>query len=538
VDYANWQRKRMTSQVLEQQLGYWRTQLQGPLPALELPTRGPRPAVYSTRGAVRVWRMSRQLSEAAKSLSQRQGVTLFMTLLAAFKVLLFRYTGESDMLVGTPIAGRNRREVEGLIGVFINTLVLRTDLSGEPTFRQLLARVKEVALAAYANQDVPFEKLVEELQPERDLSRSPFFQVMFVLQNAPMPALKMADVVIRHEDLEASVSKFDMTFAVMEKEDGILSGWLEYNTDLFDEPMIEQFIRHFQNIISCLSLNPDLPLSFIPLLDPADRLLALSPPSPPLSFSPLPAPLLLLFEAHAASSPHSIALSFDHLSLSYSLLNQRANQLAHHLLSLGLGPDSLVGISLDRSFDLVVAILAILKAGAAYLPLDPAYPPDRLAFILDDANVSVLLSQHSLLDSLPRSSAHIICLDSDWPLISRQPLSNPACRTTPDHLAYVIYTSGSTGKPKGVAVSHENLTRLFAATQPWFNFDQRDVWSLFHSFAFDFSVWEFWGALACGGRLVIVPFLTSRAPQAFFDLLGEQQVSVLNQTPSAFRQLM
>jgi len=538
VDFAHWQRAWMTSQVLEQQLGYWREQLQGPLAVLELPTRGPRPATYSTRGAVRVWRMGRDLSEGAKALSQRQGVTLFMTLMAAFKVLLYRYTQERDLLVGTPMAGRSRRELEGLIGVFINTLVLRTDMRGEPSFGELLGRVKEVALGAYANQDVPFEKLVEELQPARDMSRSPLFQVMFVLQNAPMPALKMADVIISHHDLETATSKFDMTFAVMEKEDGTLSGWLEYNTTLFDEPMIEQMIRHYQNIVRSIIANPDLPISRIHMLDAAERLHALAPASGSPAFHPNAPSLHQLFEAQAAASPQAIALVFDGASLTYSELNQRANQLAHLLRSRGLGPDRLVGLSVDRSPDMVIAILAILKAGAAYVPLDPAYPKDRLAFVLDDARISVLLTQQPLLDALPQSQAETICLDRDWQIIARQPSDNPPPCATADHLAYVIYTSGSTGKPKGALITHANIVRLFAATQAWFNFDHRDVWTLFHSFAFDFSVWELWGALLYGGRLVIVPYLVSRSPQAFDDLLVAQQVTVLNQTPSAFRQFM
>ncbi len=536
VDYANWQRMRMTSQVLEQQLGYWREQLQGPLPVLELPTRGPRPAAYSTGGKVRVWSMAHDLTEAVKSLSQRQGVTLFMTLLAAFKVLLYRYSGEADLLVGTPIAGRNRREVEGLIGCFINTLVLRTDLLGEPTFRELLARVKEVALGAYANQDVPFEKLVEELQPKRDLSRSPLFQVMFVLQNAPMPALKMANVLMSHQDIEAATSKFDMTFAVMEKDNGILSGWLEYNTSLFDERMIEQMIRHYQNILQCIVANPDMPISRVQMLDEAERRQALATSS----FSPafaLTAPTLhQLFEAQAAASPLAIAVVFEGKTLTYQQLNLRANQLAHLLRSRGVGPGHLVGISMERSFEMVIAILAILKAGAAYVPLDPAYPKDRLAFVLEDARIAVLLTQQHLQKAFEQ--AETICLDRDWQMIAPQPTDNPPPLTTADHLAYVIYTSGSTGKPKGVLVTHANVTRLFEATQGWFHFDHRDVWTLFHSFAFDFSVWELWGALVYGGRLVIVPYLVSRSPQAFYDLLVDQQVTILNQTPSAFRQLM
>jgi amino acid adenylation domain-containing protein len=541
VDFAHWQRTSMSSQVLERQLDYWREKLKGPVPALELPARGPRPVRYSAHGAMHVWRMSRELSEGAKALSRREGVTLFMTLIAAYKTLLYRYTGERDVLVGTPAAGRNRREVEGLIGVFINTLVLRTDLSGEPTFRELLSRVKEVSLEAFANQGVPFEKLVEELQPERDLSRNPFFQVMFVLQNAPMPALKMANVVIRRLDIETETSKFDMTFAMMEEEDGIVSGWLEYNTDLFDEAMIDQMIRHYKNILIGVIAHPDQNLSRIPLLDQAERAQALasSPSAPaPRPFAPCSSCLHYQFEAQVTAAPLAIALVCDNAALSYYELNRRANRLAHLLRSRGVGPQTLVGLFIDRSLDLVIGLLAILKAGGAYLPLDPAYPPDRLAFVLDDARLAVLLTESRMMGALPRSSAEVICLDSDRPLIDSQDDSDPPRVCAEDDPAYVIYTSGSTGKPKGVVVTHANVRRLFESTDGWFNFDHRDVWTLFHSYAFDFSVWEMWGALLYGGRLVIVPYFVSREPQAFYELLVEQGVTVLNQTPSAFRHLM
>jgi amino acid adenylation domain-containing protein len=439
------------------------------------------------------------------------------------------------------VAGRNRREVESLIGVFINTLVLRTDLSGEPAFRELLSRVKEVSLGALANQGTPFEKLVEELQPERDLSRNPFFQVMFVLQNAPMPALKMANVVISHQDIETETSKFDMTFALMEKADGIVSGWLEYNTDLFDEAMIDQMIRHYKNILVSVIHRPDQALSRIPLLDQAERSQALasssSSPAPRL-FAPCAWPLHYQFEARVESAPLAIALVCENAALSYSELNRRANQLAHLLRSRGVGPQTLVGLFSERSPDLVVGLLAILKAGGAYLPLDPAYPPDRLAFVLDDARVPILLTESRMLGSLPRSSAEVICMDTDRALIESQDESDPLHVSVGDDPAYVIYTSGSTGRPKGVVVTHANVRRLFETTQRWFDFGECDVWTLFHSYAFDFSVWEMWGALLYGGRLVIVPYFVSREPQAFYELLLEQGVTVLNQTPSAFRQLM
>jgi len=537
ADFAHWQRTRMTGGILERQLAYWLEQLKGPLPVLELPTRGPRPSRHSTRGAERVCRLERELMDALKSLSQREGVTLFMTLMAAFKVLLYRYSGQPDIIVGTPIANRNRREIEGLIGLFINTLVLRTDLSGEPTFRELLARVKEVALGAYANQDVPFEKLVEELQPVRDMSRSPLFQVMFALQNVPQQEAQTPHLSIAPFPLDLVTAKFDLTVPMLETKEGLVGTW-EYNTDLFDEPMIEQMIRHYENILRSVIADADQPISHIPILSQTERRQLLASSTDASTNNWKGASLHELFEAQVESTPKAVALVFEGRRLTYEELNCRANKLAHHLRSRGVGPDVLVGISVERSVDMVVGLLAILKAGAAYVPLDPAYPQQRLAFVLEDARITVLLTQQPMLDILPQTNIRTICLDRDWEMIDQEDQHNPLHRTEGDNLAYVIYTSGSTGKPKGVMVTHANVVRLFEATDPWFHFDERDVWTFFHSYAFDFSVWELWGALLKGGRLVLVPYLVSRSPQAFYELVCDEQVTVLNQTPSAFRQFM
>jgi len=540
ADFAHWQRSQFASGKLERQMAYWLERLKGPLPALELPTRGPRPPLRSQRGAERVSRLDLEILDELKKLSRREGVTLFMTLIAAFKALLYRYTGERDVLVGTPVAGRNRREFESLIGIFINTLVLRTDLSGEPTFRELLSRVKEVSLGAFANQDAPFEKLVEELRPERDLSRSPFFQVMFALQNVPQQGAQTRHLSFTTFPLDLVTAKFDLTLPMLETEEGLVATW-EYNTDLFDEAMIDQMIGHYKNILIGVIAHPDQSLSRIPLLDQAEcaQALASSSSSPaPRHFAPCSSCLHYQFEAQVTSAPLAIALVCENAALSYSELNSRANRLAHLLRSRGVGPQTLVGLFIDRSLDLVIGLLAILKAGGAYLPLDPAYPPERLAFVLDDAGVAVLLTESRMMGALARSSAEVICLDSDRSLIDSQDDFDPPRVCGEDDPAYVIYTSGSTGKPKGVVVTHANVRRLFESTHGWFNFDHRDVWTLFHSYAFDFSVWEMWGALLYGGRLVIVPYFVSREPQAFYELLVEQGVTVLNQTPSAFRNLM
>src|SRR5205085_1777135 len=388
-------------------------QLQGPLPALDLPTRAPRPAAYSTRGTVRVWRLPAPLSDAVKALSQRHAVTLFMTLLAAFKVLLYRYTAETDLLVGTPIAGRNRREVEPLIGCFINTLVLRTDLSGEPTFADLLARVKEVCLTAYANQEVPFEKLVEELQPGRDLSRSPLFQVMFVLQNAPMPAFKKGDLVMSPLVIEGVTSKFDMTLSLMEEEDGIILGWLECNTDLFDEPMMQRLIGHYETLLRGIIADPGERISRLPLLTEAERRQLLVEWNNTAGDYALDHCMHELFEAQVKRTPQATAVIFEGRRLTYEELNQRANKLAGYLQASGIGPELLVGISMERSLEMIVALLGVLKAGGAYVPLDPTYPRERLAFMMEDADVQLVLTQSHLVQQLPDYGAPVVCLDTD-----------------------------------------------------------------------------------------------------------------------------
>ncbi|MCA1565783.1 MAG: amino acid adenylation domain-containing protein [Acidobacteria bacterium] len=537
ADFAHWQRNRMQGDVLEKQLVYWRKQLNGRLPVLELPTRGTRPSRHTLNGAEKRWRLNLSLTEKLRVLSRSENATLFMVLLAAFKVLLLRYTGQQDMLVGTPIANRNRREVEGLIGLFINTLVLRTDLSGDPGFRELLGRVREVALDGYANQDVPFEKLVQELQPERDLSRTPLFQVMFALQNVPQQKVQAFDLTISPFELEVRTSKFDLTLTTLEDEQGLLGVW-EYNTDLFDGSMIERMIRHFETLLEQIVADPDRRLSRLPMLTEAERLKMIP------SFEETPAhsftgnSLHELFESQVGRAPAAVALTCEGQEITYEELNRRANKLAHYLRSRGVGAESLVGICVERSLEMVVGLLGILKAGGAYVPLDPTYPRDRLAFVLDDAGIRVLLTQSQMMESLPRQAAEVICLDDDSEKLQAESEENPPSEVVKDNAAYVIYTSGSTGQPKGVVVTHGHVIRLFAATQSWFNFGAEDVWTLFHSYAFDFSVWELWGALLYGGRLVIVPYIVSRSPEAFYETLIAEKVTVLNQTPSAFRQLM
>ncbi|HEY0737635.1 MAG TPA: amino acid adenylation domain-containing protein, partial [Herpetosiphonaceae bacterium] len=536
ADYAIWQRQRLSGAVLESQLGYWKQQL-ADLSTLQLPTDHPRPAAFSFQGAVRPFALPKALSDELVALSRREGVTLFMTLLAAFQVLLARYSSQDDIAVGTPVAGRTRRELEGLIGFFVNTLVLRTDLAGNPTFREVLQRVRETALGADAHQDVPFEQVVEELQPARELDRHPLFQVMFALQNRPMPALELPGLKMRPLQITRTTTKFDLTLSLEQSAEG-LAGWVEYSTELFEAETIGRMVGHFQTLLSGIIAQPDLRVAALPLLPEFEReqLLRLANERP--AVYPQAACLHTVFAAQAARTPDAVAVTYEDTALTYAELDRRANQVAQYLRSLDVGPEVYVGICIEPSLEVIVGLLGILKAGGAYVPIDPAYPAQRQSLILADAQAPVLLTQERIAAELPESAAQIVCLDAEWPTIARLPDTPPPNAVTPDHLAYVIYTSGSTGTPKGVQVTHANAGRVFAATDDWFRFDERDVWTLFHSTAFDFSVWELWGALLYGGRLVVVPYWISRSPDAFADLLRRERVTVLNQTPSAFRQLV
>ncbi|MDF5712387.1 MAG: amino acid adenylation domain-containing protein [Rhizonema sp. NSF051] len=555
ADFAVWQRQSLQGEVIESQLCYWRRQLDGTPRLLELPTDHPRPTIQSFRGATHSFQLSQQLSVAIKSLSQQQGCTLFMVLLTVFKILLLRYTGNDDIVVGSPIANRNRIEIEQLIGFFVNTLVLRTNLSGNPSFRELLKRVQDCTLGAYAHQDFPFDQLVEKLQPHRDLSYTPLFQVMFVFQNAPMSQLEFPGLTLSPLAINSGTAKFDLTLDMIEIGEE-LAGTLEYNTDLFESSTISRMANHFQILLESIVANSEQRLWDLPLLSVQESYQLLIEWNDTLVKYQQQQCIHQLFEAQVEQTPDAVAVVFvDERSeasrrvdqqLSYCELNVRANQLAHHLHSLGVKPEVPVGICVERSsfgtaalaLHMVIGLLGILKAGGAYVPLDPAYPPERLAFILQDAQVPVLLTQQHLMENLPESQTRIICLDTDWGSIAKESQHNFMSECTTDNLAYIIYTSGSTGQPKGVLVNHANVVRLLAATESWYNFNKQDVFSLFHSIAFDFSVWELWGALLYGGRLIIIPYWLSRSPQEFYKFLSQQQVTVLNQTPSAFRQLI
>ncbi|HSF41611.1 MAG TPA: amino acid adenylation domain-containing protein, partial [Thermoanaerobaculia bacterium] len=534
ADFALWQRQHLAGGVLAGQIAFWKEHLAGAPPVLDLPSDRPRPPVQRFRGArVSTFLPSDRLPGLAEP---RPGTTPFMLLLAAFQTLLSRLSGQEDLVVGTPVAGRNRLETENLIGFFVNTLALRAGLGGDPRFADALARVREVTVAAYAHEDLPFEKLVEELQPERSLAHAPVFQVVLVLQNAPMESLELPGLTLEPLPVEPGTTKFDLTVSLHETPQGLLCFW-EHDSDLFDESTIRRFQGSFAALLAAALADPAQRLSELPLLADAERQELLlwnraRPTAPPALC------LHELFALQAQARPTAVAVSFEDRELSYGELDERSGRLARRLRAAGVGPEVPVALCLERSPELVVALLAVLKAGGAYVPIDPAYPRDRQAYILADSGARVLLSERALAGGLSAVGVRTILLDEPGEDLPAPQAGGLPPGATPESLAYVIYTSGSTGRPKGVLVRHANVVRLFRETEPWFGFDERDVWTLFHSPAFDFSVWEIWGALLYGGRLVVVPWAVSRSPEDFHDLLRREGVTVLNQTPSAFRQLV
>ncbi|MBA3354607.1 MAG: amino acid adenylation domain-containing protein [Pyrinomonadaceae bacterium] len=536
-DNAVWQRQWLSGEVLKKQLSYWKQRLEGAPAILELPMARPRPAVQSFQGSHQSFLLSKKLSEELQRLSQREGVTLFITLLAAFQMLLFRYTGLEDIVVGSPIAGRNRAEIEDLIGSFASMLVLRTDLSGDPTFRELLAHVRGVALGAYAHQDLPFEKLVEELQPERSLSHNPLFQVVFGLQNAPMPPLEFSGLALNPLQVDHWTAKFDLVLHMVEQAEG-LRGRLEYKTDLFDAVTINRMIGHFQVLLEVVVADPDKRISSLPLLTEEERQQLLVEWNATQTDYPEGTCLHQLFEQQVEEPPNAIAVLFENEQLTYGELNQRANQLAHHLRSLGVEPDVRVGISVERSLEMVVGILGILKAGGAYVPLDPAYPSERLSFMLEDTQTSVLVTQRHLLERLPDHGAKVVCLDADWKIIARESAENPDAAVTPDNLAYVIYTSGSTGKPKGIAIRHRGVVNNLTDLNRRFAVGPRDRVLALSSLSFDMCVYEVLGTLASGAAIVMPAASAERDPAHWAKLMAQHRVTVWNSAPSLLEMLV
>ncbi|MDU0156755.1 non-ribosomal peptide synthetase [Bacillus cabrialesii] len=555
ADYALWQQELLGSgddpnSLIAGQLAFWKETLKNLPDQLELPTDYSRPAEPSHDGDTIHFRIEPELHKRLQELARANRVSLFMVLQSGLAALLTRLGAGNDIPIGSPIAGRNDDALGDLVGLFINTLVLRTDTSGDPSFRELLDRVREVNLAAYENQDLPFERLVEVLNPARSRATHPLFQIMLAFQNTPDAELHLPDMESSLRIHSVGSAKFDLTLEISENRlaDGTpigLEGLLEYSTDLFKRETAQALADRLMRLLEAAESDPDQQIGNLDILAPEERR-SMATDWQSVSDQIPHASLPEQFEKQAALSPDAIAVVYEDQSLSYAELNERANRLARMLISEGVGPEQFVALALPRSLEMAVGLLAVLKAGAAYLPLDPDYPADRIAFMLKDAQPAFIMTNTKAAESIPPAeNVPKIVLD-DLELekkLNTYPADNPDNTDriqplSPLNTAYVIYTSGSTGVPKGVMIPHQNVTRLFAATDHWFHFSSDDTWTMFHSYAFDFSVWEIWGPLLHGGRLVIVPHHVSRSPEAFLRLLVKEGVTVLNQTPSAFYQLM
>ncbi len=536
ADYARWERQRLNDEALALPLAYWKRQLAG-LSRLELPTDRPRPRVPTFRGARHPLALSAELTRAVKRLSLAQGVTLFMTLLAAFQTLLHRYSGQDDICVGTLIAHRTRAALEGMIGFFVNTLVLRTDFSGDPAFPALLARVRDSALEAYRHQDLPFEKLVEELHTQRDLGHNPLFNVLFIFQNAPRPPRGLAGLTLTSVEIDPETAKFDLTLELAETAEG-LRGWIEYSTDLFEPATIARMAGHFQTLLEAMVAAPAQRVSRMPLLTAAERARVLVEWNDTAADYPRDAGIPQLYAQQVERTPQTVALFDSGQQRTHEQLNQAANQVAHYLGSLGVGPGTLVGVCLPRSLDVVVAMLGVLKAGGVYVPLDPTYPPRRLAFIVADGQLPVVLTHQSCAALFSAPGPHLVCLDVLREDVARQSTENPTVRVTGDDLAYVIYTSGSTGQPKGVVAPHRQVINRLAWMWRVYPFAAGEVACQKTALNFVDSLWECLGALLQGVPTAIIPDEVVRDPVAFVRTLAEAQVTRLWLVPSLLRVLL
>jgi amino acid adenylation domain-containing protein len=531
ADYAQWQRQWLSGDVLDDQLRYWKEQLADAPPVLELPTGRIRPNVKSFAGAREAVTFNKELSDKLRLLSRQEGSTLFMLLLAAFQTLLYRYTGQSDIVVGTPIANRTNKDIEGLIGFFVNTLVLRSRVTGGETFRELLKQVRERCLGAYAYQDVPFEKLVEELQPVRHLNISPLFQVMMVLQDAETFKLELPDLKIDQLPIDNGTTKFDLTLSLVDSA-GEITGWLEYSTDLFDATIIKQLVRHLETLAEGIVANPAQRIAELPLLTAPEQEQLLFTWNETRHEFERKECAHELFEAQVQKTPEAIALVFEGQQLSYRELNARANQLARHLVQLEVGPEVLVAICMERSLDMIVAVLGVLKAGGGYFPLDANFPQQRLSYLLNDSGVRILLTQEHLLSRLPEYSGSIVSLDSEWPAIASKSGEDFASRATGENTAYVIYTSGSTGKPKGVVVEHRQIRNYVQAINERLQFDAGASFAMVQPLTVDAAQAVLLPPWYSGGTVHLISQERAQSAAAMSDYFAEHAIDCLKIAPS------
>ena len=536
ADFSLWQNQQLHGDYLEQELTFWKDRLSGSLPILDLPTDQPRPALQSFKGSRAKFDLSLELWEELKNLSRRENVTLFMTLFAAFAVLLYKYTGQEDILVGSPVAGRNLAELEPLIGFFANNLVLRVDLSGNPSFLNLLSRIRQITLDAISHQELPFQFLVDSIHPERDLSRMPFFQVMFSLQNMPFEELSAPGLIYQPILVDAGISRFDLTIEIWELEKQV---WIfaEYNTDLFEPATIELLMGHYQTLISSLLADPTRLIGDLSILTDEELQHILKDVNDTKMDVPQ-CPIRDLFEAQSVLSSNLLAASFGEHALTYSELNSRANQLAHHLRSLGAGPDVLVAIYLERSVEMVIGLLAILKSGSAYLPLDPIYPSERLEFMLQDSGALILLTEEKLLGSISRCKAQPVCIDADWPAVCRESTDNPVVAFGPDNLAYVIYTSGSTGRPKGVQVLQRGVVNFLKSMQHEPGISSRDILLSVTTLSFDIAGLEILLPLVSGALVVIVSSEVASDGLRLAEAIHQNRATMMQATPATWQMLV
>ncbi|WP_161975672.1 non-ribosomal peptide synthetase [Tengunoibacter tsumagoiensis] len=522
VDFALWQREWLQGAVLQEQSIYWKEQLQGIPTIIDLPTDYPRPSVQTFRGSLETFSFPAHLHTALLDLSKREGVTLFVTLLSAFQVLLLRYTRQEEFLIGTPIANRTHSEIEELIGFFVNTLALKSDLRGRPTFHDVLKRMQAVCVGAYAHQDFPFEQLVEELQPVRDLSRQPLVQVVFALQNAPLPVLHLPNLTLNAFELDSHGAKFDLSLSLNEFE-GTLRGIVEYSTDLFTQRFIKDMIRHYQHILEAICRDTEQVVWNLPLIDLVEeqQLLQLGQGSRP---SYPQQSIASLFEDQVERTPEAPAVTYRETTLSYRQLNERANQLAHWLIASGVQIESPVGIALERELETVITLLAVLKAGGAYVPLDPQYPETRLEILIQSANISHIVTRQVFAHRV-EAFAPLTLLDRDADAIAQEATTNPLVPVGPHNLAYIIYTSGSTGVPKGVLIEQRGVVRL-VTTADYVTLDSSQVFLLMAPFSFDASTFEIWSPLLTGGQLIVCP-IEQPSLDEICDIIEHNHVTVL-----------
>lgn len=537
ADYALWQRRLLYTGNMNEGLAYWREQLAGAPPVLDLPVDTLRPAQPTYRGSIINFGMDKALSGSLRELCRQQGITPYMLLLGCFQLLLSRYSGQTDVVVGSPVADRQQVESEGLIGLFANVVPIRVQIDGDETFRSFLQELKYTVTQAQAWQHIPFEKIVEQLEAERNASYMPLVQAVFAWQIGLMGPVRLGEIVAQPRIVHTDTAKFDLMLTIEQDKDSELIGWFEYSQDIFNEKTIRQMAARYLRLMEQAVRNPARPTGDLSLLDEDERRQILTEWTGAFH-QPRPGCVHSWFEQQARLCPGAIAVVAGNRSLSYCDLNATANQVAHVLIARGIGSEMIVGICFERSEWMIVAILAVLKAGAAYLPLDHEYPPDRLAYMLNDAGAAFILAEQASVQKLPANKVPALLLDHDRELWQKQSLDNPQDWAQESSLAYVIYTSGSTGQPKGVTVQHGNLTGLLSAADTHFGFRPQDRWTLFHLYSFDFSVWEIWGALAYGGTLVIVPSEARRSPREFSQLLRQENISILSQVPSAFYQLL